>query len=71
MKKITYSGQMRNEHFFIDIYHSSLVKAAVNGLRICNCAVVLKKRLNFFFFEWSKVDQVRSEYSPQLSKLMA
>jgi hypothetical protein len=32
---------------------------------------VLKKRLNFFFFQWSKVDQVRSEYSPQLTKLMA
>ena len=26
---------MRNEHFFIVIYHSSLVEAAVNGLRIC------------------------------------
>ena len=35
MKKITYNGQMWNEHFFIVIYHSSLVKAAVNGLRIC------------------------------------
>jgi hypothetical protein len=32
-----------------------------------NCAMVLKKRLNFFFFQCSKVDQVRSEYSPQLS----
>ena len=27
--------------------------------------------LNFFFFQWPKVDQVRNEYSPQLSKLMA
>ncbi len=36
-----------------------------------NCAVVLKKLLNFFFFQWSKVDQVRSEYYLQLSKLMA
>ncbi len=35
MKKITYNGQMRNEHFLIVIYHSSLAKAAVNGLRIC------------------------------------
>jgi hypothetical protein len=35
MKKIIYNGQMWNEHFFIVIYHSSLVKAAVNGLRIC------------------------------------
>jgi hypothetical protein len=30
-----------------------------------NCAMVLKKRLNFFFFQWPKVDQVRNEYSPQ------
>ena len=35
MKKIIYNGQMRNEHFLIVIYHSSLVKAAVNGLGIC------------------------------------
>ncbi len=24
--------------------------------------MVLKKRLNFFYFQWKKVDQVRSEY---------
>jgi hypothetical protein len=24
--------------------------------------MVLKKRLNFFYFQWQKVDQVRSEY---------
>jgi hypothetical protein len=58
-------------NIFFFIYHSSLVKAAVNGLRICKLRSVVKKRLNFFFFQWSKVDQVRSEYSPQLSKLMA
>jgi hypothetical protein len=62
---------MRNEHFLIVIYHSSLVKAAVNGLRISKWRSGIKKRLNFFFFQWSKVDQVRSEYSPQLSKLIA
>jgi hypothetical protein len=33
-----------------------MLGAFVNG------AVVLKKRLNFFFFQWSKVDQARSEY---------
>jgi hypothetical protein len=61
MKKITYNGQRRNEHFFIVIYHSSLVKGA--KLRaFVNCAMVLKKRLNFFYFQWPKVDQVRSEY---------
>jgi hypothetical protein len=35
MKKIIYNGQVRNDLFSIVIYHSSLVKAAVNGLRIC------------------------------------
>ncbi len=27
-----------------------------------NCAMVLKKHLNYFYFQWKKVDQVRSEY---------
>ncbi len=27
-----------------------------------NCAMVLKKHLNFFSFQWEKVDQVLSEY---------
>ncbi len=27
-----------------------------------NCAKMLKKHLNFFYFQWQKVDQVRSEY---------
>ncbi len=27
-----------------------------------NCAMLLKKRLSFFYFQWKKVDQVRSEY---------
>jgi len=27
-----------------------------------NCAMGLKKRLHFFYFQWEKVDQVRSEY---------
>jgi hypothetical protein len=39
MKKIIYNGQMWNEHFFIVIYHSSLVKAAVNALRICKLRI--------------------------------
>jgi hypothetical protein len=56
--------------FFIVIYHSSLVKAAVNAARVCKLRNGVKKRLNFFFFQWSKVDQVRNEYSSQLSKLL-
>jgi hypothetical protein len=27
-----------------------------------NCAMVLKKRLNFFYFQRPKVDQLRNEY---------
>ena len=52
---------MRNEPFFIVIYHSSLVKGAMNDVRVCKLRV-LKKPLNFFFFQWPKVDQVRNEY---------
>jgi hypothetical protein len=69
MKKFGFNGQMQNELFLIVIYHSSLVKGAMNAARVCKlCNGV---RLNFFFFQWPKVDQVRNEYSLQLSKLMA
>ena len=71
MKKIIFNGQMRNELFLIVIYHSSLVKGAMNATRVCKLRNVLKKRLNFFLFQWLKVNEVRNEYSPQLSKLMA
>jgi hypothetical protein len=71
MKKIIFNGQMRNKHFLIVIYHSSLEKGAMNAARVCKLRNGVKKRLNFFFFQWSKVDQVSNEYSPQLSKLMA
>jgi hypothetical protein len=54
MKKLTYKGQMRNEHFFIVIYHSSLVKAAVNGLRICKLRSGVKNTPKFFLFSMVK-----------------
>jgi hypothetical protein len=54
MKKITYNGQMRNEHFLIVIYHSSLVTAAVNGLRICKLRSGVKKTLQFLLFSMVK-----------------
>jgi hypothetical protein len=54
MKKITYNGQMRNEHFFIVIYHSSLAKAAVNGLRICKLRSGIKKTPQFLLFSMVK-----------------
>jgi hypothetical protein len=47
MKKIINNGQMPNKHFFIVIYHSSLVKAAMN---VVNCAMVLKKASISSFF---------------------
>jgi hypothetical protein len=71
MKKFGFNGQMRNEPFFIVTYHSSLVKGAMNAARVCKLCNGVKKRINFFFFQWPKVDQVPNEYSPQLSKLMA
>jgi hypothetical protein len=71
MKMFGFNDQMRNEPFLIVIYHSSLVKGAMNAAHVCKLCKSLKKRLNFFFFQWPKVDHVRDEYSPQLSKLMA
>ncbi len=62
MKKFVFSWQMRNEPFFIVIYHSSLVKGAMNAARVCKLCNCVKKPLNFFYFQWPKVDQVRSEY---------
>jgi hypothetical protein len=62
---------MRIEPFLIVIYHSSLVKGAMNAAWVCKLRNGVKKCLNFFIFQWPKVDQVRNEYSPQLSNLMA
>ncbi len=59
-------------NFLIVIYHYSLVKGAMNALRVCKLRNGgKKKRLHFFCFQWPKVNQVRNEYSPQLSELMA
>jgi hypothetical protein len=71
MKKIIFNGQRRKKHFSIVIYHFSLVNGAMNAALLCKLRNSVKKTLNFFFFQWPKVDQVRNEYSPQLSKLMA
>jgi hypothetical protein len=54
MKKIIYNGQMRNEHFLIVIYHSSLEKAAVNGLRICKWRSGVKKTPQLLLFSMVK-----------------
>ncbi len=62
MKKFGFNCQMRNETFFIVIYHSSLVKGAMNAARVCKLCNGVKKSLNFFYIHWPKVDQVRNEY---------
>jgi hypothetical protein len=54
MKKITYNGQMRNEHFLIVIYHSSLVKGAMNAARLCKLRNGLKKTPQFLLFLMEK-----------------
>jgi len=43
MKKFGFNSQMQNEPFLIVIYRSALVKAAVNGLRICKLRSGVKK----------------------------
>jgi hypothetical protein len=62
MKKIIFNGQRRNKHFLIVIYQSSLVKGAMDAARICKLRNGVKNSLNLLYFQWQKVDQVRSEY---------
>jgi hypothetical protein len=56
MKKIIINGQMQNKHLLIVIYHSSLVKGAMNAGRVCKLRNGVKKRLNFFFFHRPKAE---------------
>jgi hypothetical protein len=50
MKKFSFNGQMRNEPFLIVIYHSSLVKGAMNAARVCKLRNGVKKTPQFLFF---------------------
>jgi hypothetical protein len=54
MKKITYNGQMQNEHFLIVIYHYSLVKGAMNAARFCKLRNGVKKTPQFLLFSMEK-----------------
>ncbi len=54
MKKITYNGQRRNEHFLIVIYHSSLVKGAMNAARLCKLRNGVKKTPQFLLLLMGK-----------------
>ncbi len=57
-KKIIINGQMRNKPFLIVIYHSSLVKAAMNAARICKLRNGVNKMPQFLlFFQWPKAEQ--------------
>ena len=54
MKKIIYNGQMRNEHVLIVIYHSSLVKGAINAASHCKLRNGVKKTPQFLLFSMAK-----------------
>jgi hypothetical protein len=54
MKKFGFNGQMRNEPFFIVIYHSSLVTGAMNATRVCKLRNGVKKTPQFLLFLMAK-----------------
>jgi hypothetical protein len=54
MKKIIINGQMRNKPFLIVIFHSSLVKTAMNAARICKLRNSVKKTPQFLLFSMDK-----------------
>jgi len=47
MKKININCQMQNKHFLIVIYHSSLVKTAMNAASVCKLRSGVKKTIEF------------------------
>ena len=48
------NGPMRNKHFLIVIYHSSLVKGAINAARHCKLRNGVKKTPQFLLFSMAK-----------------
>jgi hypothetical protein len=54
IKQFGFNGQMRNEPFLIVIYHSSLVKGAMNAARICKLRNGVKKTPQFLLFSQAK-----------------
>jgi hypothetical protein len=54
MKKFGFNCQMRNEPFLIVIYHSSLVKGAINAARVCKLLKGVKKMPQFLLFSMGK-----------------
>jgi hypothetical protein len=54
MKKFGFKCQMRNEPFLIVIYHSSLVKGAMNAAHIGKLRNGVKKTPQFLLFSQAK-----------------
>jgi hypothetical protein len=54
MKKFGFNSQMRNEPYLIVIYHSSLVKGAMNAARVCKLRNSVKKTPKFLLFSIAK-----------------
>jgi hypothetical protein len=54
MKKVIFDGQGRNKHFLIVIYHSSLVKGAMNAAQLCKLRNGVKKMPQFLLFSMAK-----------------
>ncbi len=54
MKKIIINGQMLNKYFLIVIYHSSLVKAAMNAALVCKLLNGVKTMPQFHLFSLAK-----------------
>jgi hypothetical protein len=53
-EKFGFNCQMRNEPFMIVIYHSSLVKGAINAARVCKLRNGVKKTAQFLLFSQAK-----------------
>jgi hypothetical protein len=54
MKKFVFNCQMRNEPFLIVIYHSSLVKGAMNAAPVCKLSNGVKKTPQLLLFSMAK-----------------
>ncbi len=54
MKKFGFNSQMWNEAFLIVIYHSSLVKGAMNAARVCKLRNGVKKTPQLLLFSMAK-----------------
>jgi hypothetical protein len=53
-EKVWFNCQMRNEPNLIVIYHSSLVKSAMNAARVCKLRNGVKKTPQFLLFSMAK-----------------